>query len=305
MQQYPDIYIPQELAQIPNSYPLPPFFPAKPIRPTAPRLVLPIVVALVVAMCIILTPVANLFFRGILGLVTGGVIGIVIYAIQRSKYINNISKFRDESEIYPILLDKYEKDQADYIKEIEMLKQPNYMEKYRNQLFRKFLERIYKPDGENSTAPTGKSEFILVNAMRKHLEGNILLKTYLIIPNYEYPYSPDICYIYKGIYIDVEVDEPYYFKNAQYYPSHGYDQWKDSKRNSFFTDRGWIVIRFAEEQVVKHPDQCVKEICNLVKDFTNDSIPHSLKNVGELRAIPRWTTEEAWTMIDNSYRDFY
>jgi hypothetical protein len=305
VKQYPDIYIPQKLAQIPESYPPPPpkpVSPKKPTHPKSPGWKLAAGVGFVSALLFVLLFQGNL----IVALIGGVLLAGITRLMEGSLYKSNVSAFREESAKYRRRLQQYEKDQADYIQKIELLRQPESVKNYRNQLFQTFVEGIYKPDGTDSSAPTGQSEFILVDAMRKHLAaGNVVERSWLKIPNYEYPYSPDICYIYKDLYMDVEVDEPYYFKNGQYYPYHGYDQWKDSNRNNFFTNRHWIVIRFSEEQVVKYPDSCVKEICKVIKQITGDSLPCSLANVNDLEPIPRWTTEEARTMIDERYRDSY
>ncbi len=125
------------------------------------------------------------------------------------------------------------------------------------------------------------------------------------IPNYDYPYSPDIAYKIDGIYLDIEVDEPYYEKEGVFYPYHGYDEKKEQNRNEFFVERNWIVIRFAEEQVVKYPESCVKEVAKLVNHLLGIPIPKSLVNIPDLKPIPRWTTNQAEMMIQKKYRDQY
>ena len=298
VKQYPDIYIPRNLAKIPESYPPEPLPPMKPIHPQSPGWKISAGVGFVSALVFVLLFQGNLIW----GLIGGALLAGITRYVEGFLYEDNVSTFKKESARYPSLLEQYEKDKADYI---EKMKQPDFLKKHRNQLFQTFLEGIYKPDGTDSSAPVGRSESILVDAMRKHLSGDVVKKTWLRIPNYEYPYSPDICYIYQGIYIDIEVDEPYYFKDGQYYPYHGYDQWRDANRNEFFTHRSWIVIRFAEEQVVKYPDRCVKEICKVINQFTEESIPSSLANVNDLEPIPRWTTEDAEVMIEKRHRNFY
>jgi hypothetical protein len=71
-----------------------------------------------------------------------------------------------------------------------------------------------------------------------------------------YPYTADFAYIEPAmnLHIDIEVDEPYDYTSRQ--PRHYIGLETEKKRNRFFTDRLWIVIRFSEEQVVRWPDSC-------------------------------------------------
>jgi very-short-patch-repair endonuclease len=44
----------------------------------------------------------------------------------------------------------------------------------------------------------------------------------------------------------------------------------DDRRNQFFLDRGCVSIRFAEEQIIKHPHSCAAAIAQLIANITND-----------------------------------
>lgn len=54
--------------------------------------------------------------------------------------------------------------------------------------------------------------------------------------------------------IDLEIDEPYSFKESL--PIHLVEDPKYIYRDKFFLKLGYIVIRFAEYQIAKHPDYC-------------------------------------------------
>jgi hypothetical protein len=98
------------------------------------------------------------------------------------------------------------------------------------------------------------------------------------IPSYNKPYEPDIVLFDKKInlYIDIEIDEPYdgYFR----FPTHslspdGFTK-QDEIRDLFFTESGWIVIRFTEKQVHCQETECIdyiKDVVNFVrnKPFSN------------------------------------
>ncbi len=77
-------------------------------------------------------------------------------------------------------------------------------------------------------------------------------------------------------------------------------------RDDFFVDCLWIVIRFSEEQVVRYPESCCKEVAKVIFKLTgNLSVLSSLKDENDLKPIQRWTEEEAIIMADNNYRDNY
>ena len=93
---------------------------------------------------------------------------------------------------------------------------------------------------------------------------------HLPIPFYNKPYEPDIVLIDKKInlYIDIEIDEPYdgYFR----FPTH--EEEKDDIRDLFFTESGWIVIKFTERQVHLQEKECVqliKDVIRLYKELYN------------------------------------
>lgn len=100
---------------------------------------------------------------------------------------------------------------------------------------------------------------------------------HMVIPGYNKPYEPDIVLFYRNIhlYIDIEIDEPYdgYYR----YPTHSINPEEDFKqdniRDLFFTESGWIVIRFTEKQVHCQAKECIDYIKNVInsiygRDFT-------------------------------------
>jgi hypothetical protein len=102
---------------------------------------------------------------------------------------------------------------------------------------------------------------------------------HMVIPNFNKPYEPDIVLFDKSLnlYIDIEIDEPY--DGFYRYPTHYInpeDEFKqDNIRDLFFTESGWIVIRFTEKQVHCQAFECIDYIKNVLhsiynRAFTND-----------------------------------
>jgi hypothetical protein len=125
------------------------------------------------------------------------------------------------------------------------------------------------------------------------------------------PLEPDLTFIDfasgKNIFIDIEIDEPYDGVNRT--PTHYLDlntgKTSDHERNVGFTKRGWIVIRFAEEQIMKTPNACCKFIGDLLKSIINDYSSSCLYVDESLLRVKLWTLQEAREMARKKYREKY
>lgn len=128
---------------------------------------------------------------------------------------------------------------------------------------------------------------------------------HMLIPNFNKPYEPDIVLFDKSLnlYIDIEIDEPYdgYYR----YPTHYIkpeDEFKqDNIRDLFFTESGWIVIRFTEKQVHCQAYECIDYIKNVLRsinyrEFTSDASCHK-----ELQ----WDYNQCIQWQKNYYRENY
>lgn len=121
-------------------------------------------------------------------------------------------------------------------------------------------------------------------------------------------YEPDLVYMdeSRGIYLDIEVDEPYSAKGK---PTHFCSESgipKDEKRNRAFCSHGWYVIRFTEEQLFRYPESCARLIAEiLVRLGEMDTVPERLSQAPDLDPVPQWSEEEAKRMCVRDYRKTY
>lgn len=121
-------------------------------------------------------------------------------------------------------------------------------------------------------------------------------------------YEPDFAFIDEehGVFIDIEVDEPY---SASGHPTHfllpdGTN--KDSARNERFRQAGWYVIRFSEEQIFCHSAECLREIYKLaLAAGAIDTLPATLQDVPDLQPHPRWTKNDSYDMKRRHHRKTY
>lgn len=234
---------------------------------------------------------------------------------EREHRVREIKELnRQEQSRYQTVLKKYESDRVTYTlanqdhqREIAKLLTPESVKEFQVNLIREQLRNTFLPDGINSDAQTGYCERRFGRYLFKYFSsGRIRTGLTLNIPNCDRTYSPDFVYIDPslGIHIDIEIDEPYVFTNGN--PTHYLYADRDNNRNNFFLNKGWIVIRFAEIQTVKYPDECCKLIAEIIHKYSGDATFISkFTNIGNLTPIRQWTEEEAIEMASNNYRGTY
>ena len=128
---------------------------------------------------------------------------------------------------------------------------------------------------------------------------------HMVIPNHNKPYEPDIVLFDKklNLYIDVEIDEPY--DGFYRYPTHNYraeDNFKqDNIRDLFFTESGWVVIRFTEKQIHKQPNECIEYIKNVVSSIYGNGF----NKTALCEVENQWNENQCVQWQLNNYREKY
>jgi len=104
---------------------------------------------------------------------------------------------------------------------------------------------------------------------------------HMVIPNFNKPYEPDIVLFDKSLnlYIDIEIDEPYdgYYRYPTHYINPEDEVKQDNTRDLFFTESGWIVIRFTEKQVHCQANECIEHIINVLNPIYNRAFNNDVK----------------------------
>jgi len=136
-------------------------------------------------------------------------------------------------------------------------------------------------------------------------DQDFLDNVHMVIPNFNRPYEPDIVLYDRelNLYIDIELDEPYdgYYR----YPTHNLrseeEQKRDDIRDLFFTESGWIVIRFTEKQVHTEAEKCITHIKNVLASIYSDARRDESRDFSE----PQWNDYDAIQWQKNFYRERY
>ena len=328
MRTFPLLLIPPAIESIKNEFPpLPPFPVQEAFTETAPTkpdkldLFFDILKRDKAALLILLLPIFLILSKvGFLVLLGVPLLFFLTYSIARqikdnyethlrNNYHDEVFKYQQRLLIYEERQEAYQQKAKQRTKEYErQVEESQSLEKvkqYRMNKLKAILATTYPPDGENSEAKKGRSESYFEKYLNDYFPNKIKTRKTLTLPDYaEHPYSPDFVYfdLRCNLYIDIEIDEPYVYDNHN--PIHYLG--KDTNRNEFFLSRKWLVIRFAEEQVVRSPESCCKFIAETIAELLNDnSIMSNFRTMSDLNSIPIWSEEEAIRMAEENYRDTY
>lgn len=143
--------------------------------------------------------------------------------------------------------------------------------------------------------------------LEKNLPENIKIVVNASIALYDKarPYEPDIALVVigsKNIRIDIEIDEPYagFTKEPIHYIGCG-----DEFRDLNLINAGWVVLRFAEEQIKRYQQCCIFEIYKLLHHLDPSIVIPKDLTMKTLPKIKRWTELDAKIMASNNYREKY
>lgn len=133
------------------------------------------------------------------------------------------------------------------------------------------------------------------------IEDNV----HMVIPHFNRPYEPDIVLYDKNLnlYIDIEIDEPYdgYYRHPTHHLNYEEQTKQDDTRDLFFTESGWVVIRFTEKQVHCQPDECIDYIQNVLNSIYNKSFTVNAKCDRE----KQWDSNQSIQWEKINYRENY
>ncbi|OLP17385.1 hypothetical protein BST81_16430 [Leptolyngbya sp. 'hensonii'] len=214
------------------------------------------------------------------------------YQQQRQLYDRALLVFAEQKHQYQLTLDSIKSAAPQY--------------PHRQALLLQVLRQTVLPDRTKSAALRGRSEGEFGEYLRRYFPDKIYTGLALTIPGYSHPYTPDFAYVDRTISLclDIEIDEPYRHGEAD--PLHYRGSEKDRQRNAFFLNRGWIVIRFSEEQAMRQANSCCKTIAaTIAQILTDPSYLLPFSEVPDLQPVRCWTAEEGKQMARQNYRAQY
>lgn len=117
-------------------------------------------------------------------------------------------------------------------------------------------------------------------------------------------YVPDFIFEHPitELTIDIEIDEPYSNRKPIHYAGNTHD----CKRNKYFSDQNWIIMRFSEFQIITDALACCREIAFIIQDLTGDkSFLNKFDQYNRIFRHKKWNYTEAVTFHSPSLKSDY
>lgn len=167
---------------------------------------------------------------------------------------------------------------------------------------------IVRSHNLGKTKRRGFKEESFQKSIEKYFGGDFIIsgEVHLNTGKDTRPFEPDIAIIdkkkEKNIRIDVEIDEPYAAITRQ--PTHC--KGEDVFRDTYFIDRGWIVVRFSEYQVHSQEIECLKYIAFVIRSIDSNYVfSNDLNSQINLKSENLWDIVQAQKWEKGKYREQY
>ena len=320
---YPEVYVPSyfiELSKGNIKEPKKPLKPDKPYKIQRPNFSPKVYLYLLGGIIIV-----NFHVLIGLGLIGIFIAGVIMYFSDNAKFPEELKKYEKRNKDYQERLDYYHERLESYNDFITNQNNPTFIQAEKNRQIRielmrtsiaKFKSQSKKGLLEQYFLGKLKAYFpdeIYTNMAIEHFKPKkVKFESFLVSHRgYEFyyqevnPYTPD--FIYKSsktnMHIDIEIDEPYLIQSKEII--HAADEFFDIKRNRYFVEKGWFVIRFAEEQIIKTPGSCCYVIADLINEVTGDnSYIKKFKSNSKPTPVNKWKKNDI-QMVKNKYRESY
>jgi len=212
-----------------------------------------------------------------------------------NKYEKSLQKYN--SETYP----NYNKEKEEYLNGLKLIDNIDFIYNFRINRFKELGNTEYIKTYDNTISKGLSEEYFLDKLMivEKYFNYEVAV---LINKSVGY-YIPDYLINIKklNIYIDIEIDEPYIGQTGK--PIHYIDS-LDDLRNNFFLNQNFIVIRFAEIQIIKSTNECISFVTDVIKKIIEFDLNIS-NNLYNGIIIKQWTKDEAYQLAYEKYRNRY
>ncbi len=250
------------------------------------------------------------------------VLWIMYSAMGQSEYSKNLRKYENDYSAYENELRNYS-----YAK-IEAKKHLDNLIKKRDRSWRfQLIQKKLKENHFNLSSGYGKkgaSEDYFIDYVKRFFQCKAYQNSPVKCNSIGATFYPDVILFFEkyNLAIAVEIDEPYKLKDRE--PIHYYNLENDipvfvddeiftRNINSVFTSRtkeitnnGFILVRFAEKQIVDEPLACCKYIRDSIVRYTGIDIRSKNEfTIDDLTTINTWTYQEAKEMSRDRYRESY
>lgn len=166
------------------------------------------------------------------------------------------------------------------------------------EIYLQLLKPFYESKPISVISSKGRTELFFLEKLYKYFDHQISVDK---VPNIgNNPFQPDFLLICDntGFHLSIEIDEPYSVENGK--PIH-HNRTNDKKRDDFFEEINWGVIRFSEKQIIQHSEEC----CKLIKKILDCIVNKQTVLIHNIDPDKKWNYEEALIMSNTNYRNSY
>lgn len=311
-QYYPEVYLSSGLVEILSNKPA---LPRKPVRPVEPvfRLGTGRGVGLVVSFAAFGSFVFECSGSGDIPISAYLWAFLLVVACPVAWIIWSATRdFRSAKSKYDTDLTGYQAAVEYVSEETTRLLSPDCLRAYRKKALADWLQERKSGRGgvpslnycnDSDDVRRGVAERDFFQEVKRAFQSPYVVRADLKIPVGACFYFPDIAIVGEGLFIDIEVDEPYSDDDGTpiHYVENGISV--DNGRNRFLSRNGWEIIRFSEEQVVKEPQACIRYISYIIDCILTCSCPESGMQSSFLKE--KWTRGQSSYMALNQMRKTY
>ena len=318
---YPEVYLPDDIKGIFSSIT---GMPQKPIKPKPPKNVESgdaaildrifgvayLLTIVITAILIVIDVHTKQYF------ITAYLVMAFLFFVCTA-YFFSIIKMRMENKKYKRDLIEYQKDLERYDEEVAKLKSDSdLLASFRKDALAKAIKAACNREGvvlkdneidiKEGPGETFFHSYLLSlcsHGFEVYSKCKVAAGKSFFYPDFALIDEYNLCY-------DIEIDEPYSLGDKtpihylQYIEFISDYQSIDFGRNIFFTEKGWVVIRFSERQIYEDPLACVNYILDVQKEIENKT--NSSRAVFPDALIDhKWTEEESRDFAMRHYRDTY
>lgn len=234
---------------------------------------------------------------------------------KKSEHLKTLKEYKENianAEFnYKLKLQIYNNNKSNYeneCKKVEdrniQIQSQNYIDSYRFGKIKDFLLQAKKPSKYNAELQKGITHKHFGKYLNEKFTEQVFDNLCLINTYYDnIIYIPDYIIYDKALhlFIDIEIDEPYIGNDGT--PIHFINS-KDNEHDDFILQNRWIVIRFAEIQIIQTPNECCKLIETVINNIKK-SICNDLTNQFEIELVQGWSKEDSYKFGFNKYRHSY
>ncbi|MBD2186931.1 hypothetical protein [Pseudanabaena mucicola] len=290
MRQFPAILIPPEVQRIAQSKPVAlkfntslPRVPPPPPAPIQIKEAIFLSIGLIVVVAIVTAAVKEL---GIILLILGTV-GIVLRI--RFEFLTYKKRYQNHQHLlqnYFAKLEDYSREEVKYQQAFAIANSPDRILAFRHQQFQKLFAKM-SPRNQSDTLPSigdpvdqaqlAISKFGLT--LQQYLAGMVYQGLTIHIPSIDYDWSPALTYVDPELNAHIAIE----VVSAS-------DQAATVRQNDlaehFLLNSGWIMIKFAQDQIDQNPEACCKELAKLLDRLSLDpSVLPQFANISDLRVV--------------------